>query len=140
MTHISQRRAPRRGPRTMLRPHTFLRTFRSPSRSQCRFQAEAFADSSHPLTIAERPAPLHTYAKGFKLPDRLGPIGADQPVFRSVHRPVAQPGELHRVRLCPSPQAGPPPILGSIHQLRSQRISLHIAHDRQKMFIGLNWK
>lgn len=53
---------------------------------------------------------------------------------------MAEPRCQFRVRLCSPPLACPLPIFGSVHQLCSERISLHVASDRQEMPVCLHGK
>ena len=68
---------------------------------------------------------------------RLKPIHTRHPVAWRLYRPRTEPGRQLRIPLGPSPSTRPLPVLRPPHQLRPQRIALHIARDRQEMLVGL---
>ena len=60
------------------------------------------------------------------------------PIRRRRNGPARYPVAMARMLAMPEP--GPVPVLGSFDQVCPQRVSLDVAADRQKVFVGVDQK
>lgn len=81
-------------------------------------------------------APRYCPPEPFEFPLGSRLLDVSQPPSRFRHRPGRQPRDPGAV--LPVPKTGPTPLLGSTHQIGTQRVSLHIATDDQEMVVRSN--
>jgi hypothetical protein len=105
-----------------------------------RFEAEAAHDPIAPGIVPERAAALDTAANRLQFGCCLRHVHVIDPVGLAGERPGRKELAVFRGAALPAEKAGPLPLFGFPHEIRSQRVSLHVACERVKVVVFLNGK
>ena|SRR5487761_1636151 len=93
-------------------------------------------DTLHPSLVPKWLATLDGAPQRLLLRFRLWPVDARQPIGRACDRPSGE-RLWPFARNAPSPPR-PRPLLRALHQVRAERISLHIAQHREQVVVVLD--
>ncbi len=99
-------------------------------------QAHRLGRCRHPTLISIGLASLHAAAQTFQFGFGLWLVNDLQPILVSWYGAWMQERQLGRDQ--PPRQARPGPILGTLHQVGSQRVSFDVTQDREEVLILLN--